>query len=258
MYGRATPNATSRRLGDWPRGDCGASGNVARLAARPVLPGHPGRRLDSVGPRVSGAEPARLPGVAAGRPIPTTRHSVSVRPRPRCGRAASTFRWCRSATAAAPIQDLSRREREWLASDRRAELLRAIELLGLGDPIHWGCPTATSATASPNWKRNAQICPGRAQGDVVCRDMAGRRTPRPRSGRARGSRCRRRTGAELLEYPIWMWHWAVPDDDAVPWQRMSRVRLDRAAVARKQAAATVFRTQLTRTNPDRTPCSRRS
>jgi LmbE family N-acetylglucosaminyl deacetylase len=58
-----------------------------------------------------------------------------------------------------------------------------------------------------------------------------------------------RTGATLLEYPIWMWHWARPDDDAVPWQRMSRVRLDRAATARKQRAATVFRTQLTPHEP---------
>jgi hypothetical protein len=42
-----------------------------------------------------------------------------------------------------------------------------------------------------------------------------------------------------------MWHWAAPDDDGVPWHRMSRVRLDRNAVARKRHAAKVFRTQLT-------------
>jgi hypothetical protein len=42
-----------------------------------------------------------------------------------------------------------------------------------------------------------------------------------------------------------MWHWAAPGDDDVPWQRMSRVRLDLAAMARKQRATKVFRTQLT-------------
>jgi hypothetical protein len=64
-----------------------------------------------------------------------------------------------------------------------------------------------------------------------------------RSG-ARPPAAAERTGAVLLEYPVWMWHWAAPDDDPVPWQRRSRVRLDRAAIARKQRAAKVFRTQL--------------
>src|SRR5258705_13606732 len=64
MYGRATPNATSRRLDDWPCGDGGgerqrrAVGRAARGRR-----GHPGRRVDSVGPRVSRVEPARLPAL---------------------------------------------------------------------------------------------------------------------------------------------------------------------------------------------------
>jgi LmbE family N-acetylglucosaminyl deacetylase len=53
------------------------------------------------------------------------------------------------------------------------------------------------------------------------------------------------TGAALLEYPVWMWHWAVPDDDYVPWHRMSRVRLDPVAIECKARAAKMFRTQLT-------------
>jgi LmbE family N-acetylglucosaminyl deacetylase len=37
----------------------------------------------------------------------------------------------------------------------------------------------------------------------------------------------------LLEYPIWMWHWAMPDDDRVPWSRLRTVAVaDRAAKAR--------------------------
>jgi LmbE family N-acetylglucosaminyl deacetylase len=27
----------------------------------------------------------------------------------------------------------------------------------------------------------------------------------------------------LLEYPIWMWHWATPDDSRVPWSRLRMV-----------------------------------
>jgi hypothetical protein len=46
-----------------------------------------------------------------------------------------------------------------------------------------------------------------------------------------------------------MWHWAVPDGDDVPWHRMSKTRLDRAAMVRKRRAAKVFRTQLTPREP---------
>jgi hypothetical protein len=62
-----------------------------------------------------------------------------------------------------------------------------------------------------------------------------------------------RAGAKLLEYPVWMWHWARPDDAAVPWQRMTRIAPDRAGVARKRAAAKEFRSQLTRYEPDTDP-----
>jgi hypothetical protein len=62
-----------------------------------------------------------------------------------------------------------------------------------------------------------------------------------------------RAGAKLLEYPVWMWHWARPDDAAVPWHRMARAAPDRAAVARKRVAAKEFRSQLTGYYPDTDP-----
>lgn len=34
------------------------------------------------------------------------------------------------------------------------------------------------------------------------------------------------TGAHLLEYPVWMWHWAAPADSAVPWGRFVTLALD--------------------------------
>jgi hypothetical protein len=52
-----------------------------------------------------------------------------------------------------------------------------------------------------------------------------------------------RTGSALLEYPVWMWHWARPDDPQVPWHRMSMSVVDRAAMARKRRASTAFETQ---------------
>jgi LmbE family N-acetylglucosaminyl deacetylase len=62
-----------------------------------------------------------------------------------------------------------------------------------------------------------------------------------------------RTGAQLLEYPVWMWHWAHPDDSAIPWHRAYRVSLTRAAMLRKHVAAQVFRSQLEPAAPDAAP-----
>jgi len=52
------------------------------------------------------------------------------------------------------------------------------------------------------------------------------------------------TGARLLEYPIWLWHWAKPADAMVPWG--SFVRLPIASIAhqtkRRALAAYVSQT----------------
>lgn len=54
-------------------------------------------------------------------------------------------------------------------------------------------------------------------------------------GRAAAAACRL-TGARLLGYPIWTWHWAAPADDRVPWHRLHRLALSESGIRRKQAA----------------------
>jgi LmbE family N-acetylglucosaminyl deacetylase len=63
-------------------------------------------------------------------------------------------------------------------------------------------------------------------------------------GRAAG-----RTTAAVLEYPVWTWHWAEPDDVRVPWSRARRVDLDADTAARKAAAVGCFRTQVAPIGP---------
>ncbi|MGD0062566.1 MAG: PIG-L family deacetylase [Streptosporangiaceae bacterium] len=58
-------------------------------------------------------------------------------------------------------------------------------------------------------------------------------------------RAARRAGTNVLTYPIWMWHWAQPGDQRVPWRRASRVVLPGDVAARKQAAIQAFTSQLT-------------
>jgi LmbE family N-acetylglucosaminyl deacetylase len=57
------------------------------------------------------------------------------------------------------------------------------------------------------------------------------------------------TGAEVLSYPVWMWHWAKPGDRRVPWDRACRVVLPPQIVARKRAAIGAFASQLTNRGP---------
>lgn len=53
-----------------------------------------------------------------------------------------------------------------------------------------------------------------------------------------------RTGATVLAYPVWTWHWATPGDPRVPWSRARRVTLSGPARAAKAAAVDAFASQV--------------
>ncbi|MGC5362301.1 PIG-L deacetylase family protein [Streptomyces sp. DT24] len=53
----------------------------------------------------------------------------------------------------------------------------------------------------------------------------------------------RTASVPCLMYPVWMWHWARPDDPRVPWAAASRIRLPEATAARKRAAVGRFTSQ---------------
>jgi LmbE family N-acetylglucosaminyl deacetylase len=59
------------------------------------------------------------------------------------------------------------------------------------------------------------------------------------------------SGARLVEYPIWMWHWSVPGDPRVPWSRARRVPLNPDARRRKQRAIGAFTSQIAPLSDDR-------
>ncbi|WP_206487555.1 PIG-L deacetylase family protein [Rhodococcus sp. KRD162] len=48
----------------------------------------------------------------------------------------------------------------------------------------------------------------------------------------------------VLEYPIWMWHWATPDHPAVPWTRCRRIDLPAHALDAKRASIEQFDSQI--------------
>ena len=60
-------------------------------------------------------------------------------------------------------------------------------------------------------------------------------------------------GCRLAEAPVWMWHWGVPDDMSVPWERLHGVRLTDLAQQRKARALAAHRSQLTPRDAGREP-----
>jgi LmbE family N-acetylglucosaminyl deacetylase len=64
------------------------------------------------------------------------------------------------------------------------------------------------------------------------------------AGRA-ARRAARQVGQDVLSYPIWMWHWAIPGDARVPWHRACRIPLSADVAARKESAIQAFTSQLT-------------
>ncbi|BCY08200.1 PIG-L deacetylase family protein [Actinoplanes sp. L3-i22] len=128
-----------------------------------------------------------------------------------------------------------------LAAIRRAETADALNRLGLGSAV-------THRLGHPD---------GGIDEDVLAGQLAGLLTPgrwclvtwrgdghpdHEASGRAAARACAE-TGARLLEYPIWAWHWASPDSPDVPWDRARRVDLPPAARTAKSAAIAAFPSQ---------------
>lgn len=137
----------------------------------------------------------------------------------------------------------SRQRRKRLERVRRLELRKAAEVLGVTETICLGLPDGEIGEHEA-WLGNALTAILRRRPGVWCAaTWRGDGHPDHEAlGRA-ALFAARRVGAVLLEYPIWMWHWAWPNDTAVPWQRARTVPLARSDTDRKQRAAQRFRSQ---------------
>ena len=245
MFGRATPNGT------WPRWACwrersddrrpSPAGNCARFAARP-LPGggaHPdrwinaGRRAfpDLTGPLRRNRRRRTHPddetlGIGATAMLAEGGRVSSSggvgerrwRRTPIWRRSSATERNRPDETRPGPRHPRpARSDSPWPAGWRVGRARS--RLTGLLNAILEDRPSGTWCAVT--WRGD-----GHPDHEAVGR--AGR--PHPRA----------RAGAVLVEYPVWMWHWAVPDDAAVPWHRAPRVPLTGTAVSRKAACGSVL------------------
>ena len=105
--------------------------------------------------------------------------------------------------------------------DELAPTTVAVTWSGDGHPDHHVC-----AESVRRWWRGA-----RARGHGGIGDVAG-------DGGDGGS------DVTLLEFPVWMWHWASPGDADVPWERLRRVAADDRAFDHKRRALAAHASQL--------------
>ena len=63
-------------------------------------------------------------------------------------------------------------------------------------------------------------------------------------GRAARSACAR-SGTRLIEYPVWTWHWAVPNENNVPWGRARKFNLSPQTLDAKRSAIERYESQIT-------------
>ncbi|MFC4034959.1 PIG-L deacetylase family protein [Streptomyces polygonati] len=131
-----------------------------------------------------------------------------------------------------------------LAGIRAGELRASLSELGAGtaEVVRLAVPDTEVArheemvaAALAPVLRGARMCLAPWTGDVHSDHEAAGRAALTASGAA-SVRC--------LLYPVWMWHWAEPDDPRVPWSSALAVRLPREVVRRKSAAVDRFTSQI--------------
>jgi LmbE family N-acetylglucosaminyl deacetylase len=144
-----------------------------------------------------------------------------------------------AADPGAPFDSRARME-----TVRRDEQRRAAALLRIPRPISLGLPDGRVAEHEDKLTGQLEeMLAAAAPGTWCAATWRGDGHPDHEAvGRAAAAACER-AGVVLLEYPVWMWHWARPFDSAVPWERAHSVPVTRSAMTRKHRAAQCFRSQ---------------
>jgi len=144
----------------------------------------------------------------------------------------------------AAYPEISTFDQRELERTRRAELDRAAAILGVKRVIRLGLPDGRLAEHEDRLAEQlAEVLEAEPSGVWCAATWRGDGHPDHEAVGRAAAAATARTGATLVEYPVWMWHWATPGDEVVPWQRAVALSLDRLAVGRKQVAAQCFKSQ---------------
>lgn len=129
-----------------------------------------------------------------------------------------------------------------LAARRRAESDCAASQLGLPAPVRLGLPDG-GVTAHET--RLADLVRPHLAPSVWCAaPLRNDGHPDHEATFRAVARAAHQTGAVLIEYPIWLWHWSFPGDETIPWHRARRIPLAPGRHQAKRNAVGEFTTQL--------------
>ena len=132
-----------------------------------------------------------------------------------------------------------------LAATRHAELLEAATVLALRPPLALNIPDgAVAAHEDELADLLAKILSGARTRTLCVANWRGDGHPDHEAVGRAAARASATCGIPLLEYPIWMWHWASVGDPAVPWDRLAVPPTTDDAADRKAAAAQCYHSQL--------------
>jgi LmbE family N-acetylglucosaminyl deacetylase len=149
---------------------------------------------------------------------------------------------------------MSRSDRARLEVRRRSELLRATQILGTAPPTFLGLPDGALSNHEHRLAALLEEILAELPPTTWCAaTWRGDGHPDHEAVGRAAATATAHAGATLLEYPIWMWHWAKPRDPAVPWHRARAVPIAQWAARRKGRAIQCFRSQLDPQNPDTSP-----
>ena len=236
-------------------GGSGHMSNCHRFAAVPLAGGGTSVRDWLAADRLPALDLADCPGlIDRGARIPTTRPSAWAPRRLQLAAAGVDVQMVAVSDGGGAHPDLSPSERTgWNAPDGPS-YPRPQRFSAYHRRSAWVCPTAQLADHEERAGRPARRDPrGRARRHLVCGHLARRRPSRPRGGRPgrRRGRAAHRC-APVVEYPIWMWHWARPGDPAVPWDRAVLGAADPVGRGTQTACGAVL-SQPVRVHDDRDP-----
>lgn len=134
---------------------------------------------------------------------------------------------------------------EQLTDLRPAEAQRALRELGLDiDPIRLGFTDGSVAADEDALARALTELLSGGQGTWCLTPWRGDRHPDHEATARACLTAARRVGIAVLEYPVWMWHWAHPGDGDVPWGRAFQTDLGDRVLGAKRAAVQQFTTQI--------------
>lgn len=135
--------------------------------------------------------------------------------------------------------------RDVLARRRRSELREAVQLLAADSSVHFLDLPDGAVTALPV-ARALRTLLGPQPSERTLLVAPWHRDGHPDHDAA-GEAARsvaEEFGMALLEYPVWLWHWAEPSSSSVPWDRMSILPLTEAELELKAAAQRMHVTQI--------------